>query len=289
MTTRDEQGVALIDAIEALLRPLMPLFRNYGVSHHDLSQVIARLFVYDTAETLKKEGRPTTVARLALINGLTRGEVEKHLNDREVAVTRRITKTSQVMIPSIVLSVWNTDSRFSTPYGVALDLSLKSGAGRRSFLDLVMASAPGADPDAVLDQLVAAKCVEVFEGEFVRCTNWAYIPAGVSVEKIARTGLVMGALASTFTQNLLELSDIGSYPERQVVSDFPLSVEGRTEVRRWLVEQGTQFLMSLDAWITENKSRLEAPGGRRIGLEMFMFDVPGEASVAPNIQSVANG
>jgi hypothetical protein len=284
-----EQGAAVTDAVEALLRPLLPLFRNYGVSHLDLSQVIARLFVYDTAETLRKEGRPTTAARLALMNGLTRGEVEKHLGDREDAVRRRATKMTQVMIPSIVLSAWNTDSRFSTPYGAALDLSLKPGDGRRSFFDLVSDAAPGADPDTVLDQLVAAGCVEVVEGIFVRCTNWAYIPAGVNVEKIARMGQVISLLGATLTKNLLELSDIGSYPERQVVSDFPVSDEGRAEIRRWIVEQCSQFLTSMDAWITENRSRLEATNGRRVGLDMFMFDVASESAATPGIQSVANG
>ena len=124
MDNREEQGAAVIDAIEAVLRPLMPLFRNFGVSHHDLSQMLARLFVYDTAEVLRSEGRPTTDARLALMTGLTRGEAEKHLAERISAVRRRSLKSNTLMTPAAVLTGWNTDPRFSTPYGVALDLSL---------------------------------------------------------------------------------------------------------------------------------------------------------------------
>lgn len=72
MTGGNEQGLALTDAVETALRPLLPLFRAYGVEHHDLSQMLARLFVYDIAETLQAEGHPTTAARLALMTGLTR-------------------------------------------------------------------------------------------------------------------------------------------------------------------------------------------------------------------------
>jgi Family of unknown function (DUF6502) len=285
--TTDEQGAAVIDAIEAVLRPLMPLFRNFGATHHDLSQMLARLFVYDTAEILQKEGRPTTVGRLALMTGLTRGETEKHLAERRIAVKRRSLKASALMTPAAVLTAWNTDARFSTPYGVALDLSLTPSGRQRTFADLVTASAPGTDPESVLDQLLAAGCVEVHEQDFVRCTNRAYIPAGVSVERITRMGSALGALAATLTHNLLEDSSIG-YAERSVQTDFPVSNDGRRAIREWLVVDGTRFLETLDAWMTSSKAELEASTGQRVGVEFFMYDAPMEASAPPEIQAAAN-
>jgi hypothetical protein len=285
--TSDEQGAAVIDAIEAVLRPLMPLFRNFGATHHDLSQMLARLFVYDTDEILQKEGRPTTVGRLALMTGLTRGEAEKHLAERRIAVKRRSQKASALMTPAAVLTAWNTDARFSTPYGVALDLSLNTSGRQRTFADLVAASAPGTDPDSVLDQLLAAGCVEVHEREFVRCTNRAYIPAGVSVERITRMGTALGALAATLTHNLLEESPLG-YVERAVQTDFPVSNDGRRAIQKWLVADGTRFLETLDAWMTSNKTELEASTGQRVGVEFFMYDAPAEAPAIAEIQAAAN-
>jgi hypothetical protein len=274
--SRDEQGAAVVDVVEAVMRPLMPLFRNFGVSHHDLSQMLARLFVYDTDEILKQEGRPTTPARLALMTGLTRGEVEKFLMERLAAVKRRSSKAAAISTPPAVLTTWNTDSRFSTPYGVALDLSLKASA-KRTFADLVAAAAPDADPESVLDQLLAAGCVEVHEEDFVRCTNRAYIPAGVSVERITRTGAALGSLARTLTHNLLDDSaETVGYVERSVQTDFPVSLGGRRAIREWLVADGTRFLETLDAWMTASRSDLEASSGNGVGVEFFMFDVPNE-------------
>lgn len=294
MDHREEQGAALIDALEAVLRPLLPLFRNYDVSHSDLSQMLARLFVYDSAETLSREGRPTTAARLALMNGLTRGEVERHLSDRAASTRRRTVKHAQLMTPAYVLSAWNADPRFSTPYGAPLDLSLQSGTARRSFTELVTAASPEADHETVLDQLVAAGCVEIVENNFVRCTNRAYIPAGVSVAQIARVGSVMGALAETFKHNLLESSESGGYLERQVQSDFPVSAQGRIELRTWLVNESIEFLTKIDAWMTNNRQTLEAADGRAVGVELFMFDAKNEdiegATIPGSIDlSAANG
>jgi hypothetical protein len=285
--TTDDQGAAVIDAIEAALRPLMPLFRNFAVTHHDLAQMLARLFVYDTAEILKKEGRPTTTARLALMTGLTRAETEKHLVERRIAVKRRSIKASALMTPAAVLTAWNTDPRFSTPYGVALDLSLNSSDRQRTFADLVVASAPGADPESVLDQLLAAGCVEVHEQDFVRCTNRAYIPAGVSIERITRMGSALGSLAATLTRNLLEEPQ-AAYVERAVQTDFPVSDEGRRVIREWLLADGTRFLETLDAWMTSSKAELNAPTGQRVGIEFFMYDAPMEVSAPTDIQVAAN-
>jgi hypothetical protein len=286
--TRDEQGTAMVEAVEALLQPLMPLFRSFGVSHYDLSQMLARLFVYDTDEVLKKEGRPTTSARLALMTGLTRGEVDKVLLERSEAVRHRSLKTMAITTPPAVLTVWNTDSRFSTPYGVALDLSLKP-SGRRTFADLVSAVASDVDADSVLDQLLAAGCVEVHEQEFVRCTNRAYMPAGVSMERITRMGTVLGALARTLTHNLLEDSpDTLSYVERMVESDFPVSSNGRHAIREWLAADGTRFLETLDAWMTASRTELEAPAGNRVGVEFFMFDVPNEPAAPAGLSMAAS-
>lgn len=273
MAATHEQGAVLVDAIEATLRPLLPLCRSFGVAHSDLSQMLARLFVYDTAETLKKENRPTTTARLGVMTGLTRGEVEKHLTERETVNRRRSLKTSEWVIPGIVLNHWNTDSRFSTPYGVPLDLSLSAESKSRSFAELVEASSPGTDSETVLDQLIASGCAEIHrEGDFVRCTERAYVPTNVGTERIGQIGTVMGALGATLTRNVLGDGST-SYLERRVLSDFPISEGGRRSIHEWLTKNAVPFLETLDSWMTSTKEQLAAPEGQRVGVNIFMYDV----------------
>ena len=284
MIDQSEQGAALIDALEAVLRPLMPLFLNYGVSHHDLSRMLGRVFVYAIAEQLKAQGRPTTVARLSLMTGINRGLVEKCLQERDGASRRRQLNSSAVNTPAIVLSTWHDDSRFATPYGAPLDLDLDLKA-RRSFQSLVEAVAPGLDWEAVLDQLQAAGCVEVINGQFARCTSRAFIPSGVKTEHIARIGEVIGGLASTFTHNLLlEEGQVG-YLERQVVTEYPISAEGQRLFREQLASVAPPFLEQLDRWFTAEQDRLQEDGGRRFGVSLFMYEASDDSTIPPAMRA----
>lgn len=287
MVSGNDEHIALIDAVEAALRPLLPLFRHYAVAHHDLSQMLARLFVYDTAEILREEGHPTTAARLALMTGLTRGEVEKHLVERSASLRRSVAKTAELLAPANALTVWNSDPRFSTPYGAALDLPLKSVGRQRSFEELVSVAAPDVDPEAVLDQLVAARSVEV-AADYVRCTNRAYIPTGVSLERIAHFGTLLSALSASGAKNLLLENPSEGYFERCVESDFRISDEGRFFIREWLMKEVMRVLEMLDAFISSSRDRFELPVGRRVGVDCFMYDVPEDSPTPIEIRVATN-
>jgi hypothetical protein len=262
----------------------MPLFLNYGVTHHDLSRMLGRVFVYAIAEQLKAQGRPTTVARLAMMTGINRGLVEKCLEEREGASLRRQLNSSAVSAPAIVLSTWHDDSRFATPYGAPLDLDLDVGA-RRSFQSLVEAVAPGLNWEAVLDQLQAAGCVEVVNGEFARCTSRAFIPSGVKTEHIARIGEIIGGLASTFTHNLLLEDGQVGYLERQVVTEYPLSIDGQRLLRQQLAAVAPPFLEQLDRWFTSEQTQLQEKGGRRFGVSLFMYEATADSTIPPGMRA----
>jgi hypothetical protein len=281
-----EQRAALVDAVEASLRPLMPLFLNYGVTHHDLTEMLARVFVTAIGEQLKKEGRPTTVARLALSTGINRSRVEKIIADRDAAAGRRALATQNTSALALVLATWHDDPRFSTPYGVPLDLEFAPAEGRRSFVDLVSASGPGLDPDVALDQLIAAGCVEVHEQGFLRCTDRAYIPAGIDKSQIVRLGQRAAALARTFTHNLLNEDHSDPLFERQVDTDYPVSDEGRHVIQKYLETEAQGFLVSLDQWLAGRHDQLRSDNGKRFGISMFAYEIDGEqAEPLPRAQS----
>ncbi len=281
-----EQRAALVDAVEASLRPLMPLFLNYGVTHHDLTEMLARVFVTAIEEQLKKEGRPTTVARLALSTGINRSRVEKIIADRDAAAARRASATRNSSALALVLATWHDDPRFSTPYGLPLELEFSPVEGRRSFVDLVTAAGTDLDPDVALDQLIAAGCVEVHERGFLRCTDRAYIPAGIDKSQIVRLGQRAAALARTFTHNLLNEDHADSLFERQVDTDYPVSEDGRRAIQKYLESEAQAFLVSLDQWLSGQHDRLRSDDGKRFGVSMFAYQVDGDhAGAVPQMRS----
>ena len=135
------EGGAFLDAIEALLRPLMPIVFSYGVTAQDIGEIFRTLYLETLAEKLKEQGRPATVPRLALMAGLSRGEVEALLSRR--AARRRMRSRSSRKLDELVgkvLSTWHDDTKFSTPYGAPLDLSLRPERGFKTFNELVEAA-----------------------------------------------------------------------------------------------------------------------------------------------------
>ncbi len=241
--------------------------------------MLGRVFVYAIAEQLKSQGRPTTVARLSLMTGINRGQVEKCLQERDAAARRRQLNASAVSTPAMVLSQWHDDSHYATPYGAPLDLDLNPKA-RRSFQGLIESVSPGVDWEAVLDQLQAAGCIEIVNGQFVRCTSRAFIPSGVKTESISRIGEIVGALTSTFTHNLLlEEGQVG-YLERQVVTEYPVSPEGQRVLRQHLESAAPPLLDQVDRWLTAEQHRLEGADGKRFGVSLFMYEVPDESAVS---------
>jgi len=282
-----EQRAALVDAVEASLRPLMPLFLNYGVSHHDLTEMLARVFVTAIGEQLKKEGRPTTVARLALSTGINRSRVEKIIADRDAAAARRALARKNTSALALVLATWHDDPRFSTPYGAPLDLEFAPAEGRRSFVDLVSVAVPGFDADVALDQLIAAGCVEVHEQGFLRCTERVYMPAGIDKSQIVRLGERAAALANTFAHNLLIQDRDATLFERQVDTDYPVSDTGRRAIKQYLETEAQNFLASLDQWFSARHDQLGADAGKKFGISMFAYEVDGDAAeVAARAESV---
>ncbi len=228
MVSTDKGGIesgAFLDAIEALLRPLMPVVLSYGVTAQDIGEIFRTLYLETLTERLKGQGRPATVPRLALMAGLTRGEVESLLSRR--AEKRRLRDSSSRKIDALmkVLSTWHDDPRFSTPYGAPLDLSLQPERGFKTFNELIDAAGASGDAGLILDELLAAGCVEVHVEKFVRCVSRVFIPTGVDISRIARMGRYVGAFIANFSHNLMRKPEEPSYYEVVVSTAGPVRKE----------------------------------------------------------------
>jgi hypothetical protein len=244
----DAERTALLEAIEELLRPLMRAVLKFGLTHADLVEVVRGLYIAAVKDQLVEQKRPVTVARLALTAGVTRTEAENIIENRRRRQFARVENTGRVDQLSSLLSVWHDDSRFSTPYGAPLDLSLSPERSFKTFDDLLIASSIGMDREVVLDALVAAGCIELHDNKFVRCVNRTFIPSGVDVSGIARLGRFGGALNATIAHNLLRSSDEPSYFERIFVSDSLVGQDYRDQLLAFLREEGQLFVDKLCRW-----------------------------------------
>jgi hypothetical protein len=266
-----ERG-AFLDAIEELLRPLMPVVLSYGVTPSDVGQVINTLYLETLTDRLREQGRPPSAARLALMAGLTRGEVGALLARQAQRHQQRNRSTHKLDQLSGLLAMWHDDSRFGTPYGAPLDLSLQPERNFKTFKELVDTAAPGSDQSLVLDELVAAGCVEVHANKFVRCISRTFVPSGVDVSRISRLGRYVGALNSNFAHNLLRKPDQPAYFERVLTTVEPVMPAFREKVLGYLHSTALPFLEQMDRWIESEEMDAHDPAGMRCGVCMFFFE-----------------
>lgn len=279
------ERTALLEAIEELLRPLMRAMLRFGLTQGDLVEVVRGLYIAAVRDQLVEQHRPVTVARLALTAGVTRSEAENILENRRLRRLARDEGSGRVDKLVWLLSVWHDDSRFSTPYGAPLDLSLQPERNFKTFDDLLVASAIGLDREAVLDALVTAGCIEMHENKFVRCLSRTFIPAGVDVTGISRLGRYGGALNATITHNLMRSPDEPSYFERIFVSDVPVGLRYRDRLLDFLREEGQLFVDKLCRWSAEKEAEFADAKGRLYGVGIYFYEdsTPASASSAKPI------
>src|SRR5579862_9058485 len=219
---------AVLNVFASLVRPLTRVAFEYGISASEIAGVVRRTYIQALEARLQDQKRATTDARLAVVAGLTKSDVAALREATRAGAPHSLRATVSLDQVTNLLTVWHTHSGFSGAYGLALELDLAptSGSPRRSFRELIAAACPGADEEALLDELVAAGAVEVIDSVTIRCLSRAYLPREADVKRIEWMGRILTNVAASFVHNLLDTQE-PAYLERAVVCDEPISEVGR--------------------------------------------------------------
>jgi len=257
-----------------LVRPLMRVAFEYGISASEIAGVVRRTFIQALESRLLEQKRATTDARLALVAGLTKSDVtalRQALRSGAPHSMRAPVSLDQV---TNLLTVWHTHTGFSGAYGLAMELDLvpTHGSPRRSFQDLVDLACPGVDPEGLLDELVASGSVEIIESVTVRCLSRAYLPKEADVKRIEWMGRILSNVATSFVHNLLRTTQEPAYMERAVVSDEPLSEVGRDKFLTIAGERGQELLTDLDTFLTRLAASERSDTGKKYGVGVYFFE-----------------
>ena len=269
---RNEERTALIESIENMLRPLMPVLLRYGVTLQDAHDALRALYIDELSNRSRNQGRPLTETRLGMLAGINRGEIQKLLGDREEKERLRQEKAKLLDQATSVLGTWNSDRRFITPYGAPLDLSMEPEAGFKTFDELMQLAAPEADQKLLIEVMVATGCVEIHSAKFVRCTNRNLLVGSERLAQIARIGRQCGALASTVVHNITN-ADIGETRfEARLETSVTISKAFRDEIADFVRKKSTTFMEESDTWISEREHFFVDEAGKKVGVGLFYFE-----------------
>jgi Family of unknown function (DUF6502) len=274
MTKSAREKEAVLSVFAALVRPLMRVAFEYGISASEIAGVVRRTYIQALEARLLDQKRSTTDARLAVVAGLTKSDVTALREATRSGAPHSLRGTVSLDQVTNLLTVWHTNSGFSGAYGLALELDLvpTPDSPRRSFRELVNEACPGFEQEALLDELLASGSVEVIDSITVRCLSRAYLPQETDVKRIEWMGRVLSNVASSFVHNLLRGAQEPAYLERAVVADEPISEAGRDKFLAIAGERGQELLTELDTYLTRLAATERSESGKKYGVGVYFFE-----------------
>ena len=278
MNKTGKEKEAVLDVFAAMVRPLMRVAFEFGISAGEIAGVVRRVYIQALEARLKEQKRPTTEARLAVMAGLPKSDISA-LRQAMRGGNRDDTNASANLDQvGRVLTVWHTDSNFSGAYGVPIDLDLRPipGSPRRTFRELVDLACPEANEEALLDELVVSGSVELIDDATARCLARHYVvnspDVAAELTRIHRVARFLGAVAVNFAHNLSRADSEPLYFERTVVSDVPLSDAGRDQFLAAAREKGQAFVTELDTFVTRLAVSEQSQSGKKYGVGVYFFE-----------------
>ena len=263
---------AVLNVFASLVRPFTRVAFEYGISASEIAGVVRRTYIQALEARLQEHKRATTDTRLAVVAGLTKSEVTALREATRAGAPHSLKAAISLDQISNLLTVWHTHSGFSGAYGLALELDLAptSGSPRRNFRELIDVACPGADDEALLDELVAAGSVEVIDGMTIRCLSRAFVPKGADVERIELAGRFLAGVTGSIVHNLTREEPEPLYFERAVVSDELMTETARDRFLALASERSQELLTELDTFLARDVEKAES--GKRYGVGIYFFE-----------------
>ena len=261
----------LLYSFRRVLRPLIRILVRSGVRYDEFLDLVRGVYVETAVRDGLGDDTKLTRAKVSLSTGVPRRDVDRFIDHDGALPAPPRTLTATL---SEVLNKWHTDPQFVGPYGIPLELEVRSQRSR-SFSELVSTVDSNASVHDVLDELIRLKTV-VWSGDtHVRTISRAFIPVEeMSPAQLEFFGNALTRLANTLQFNLYRRNS-DKRLERSVISDRGLPKSVVPVFEKHVREKVSDLLVELDNWLSPYSADA-APGKdfERVGLAVFQFVDP---------------
>ena len=174
---------ALLEAVRAILRPLVRQLIAYGITYPAFSRVVKEVYIEVGTRHFTLDFKKQTDSRVALVTGITRKEIGQIRRGQTPSPSERVGLDET--LPARVVSRWIEAPPYTAPDGRPYILPYEAD-DRACFVALVAELGGDIPPRAVLDELVRAGVATITPQGSVRLVARAYAPAhGVEDSLIA--------------------------------------------------------------------------------------------------------
>lgn len=258
------------------MTPLVRILIRNGVSYGEFAEVLKNIFVEIAERDFGIPGRRPSQSRVAILTGLTRKEVAKQ---KSILEGGTLVESSNLNRVTRVLEGWHTDSDYTGPYGLPMELSFESDSSRSrtgiSFVALVRKYSGDMAPRAMLDELLRVGAVELTSAGNFRVLMRSYIPASLHPDALERLGTVVNNFVTTYEYNMTHREQGGTRFERVVYADKGLRADLMPAFDKLIRTKGLQLLIELDNWLSAQEisatAKLQDPPRVNTGVGIYHF------------------
>jgi Family of unknown function (DUF6502) len=239
----------LLRAYQVLLGPLIRILLRQGISYAEFSEIAKAVYVEVALKDFKVAGRKATRTRVAVMTGLTRKEVKRVIDE---AVKDRYEPKSKFSRLGRVLVGWHTDTDFTGPYGLPLELQYETNnPGELTFAELVKRHSGDMSPRSILDELIRVGAVRETDAGWYRVLRREYITDAQGRDTFERTGFIVRNFVNTVDFNMTKSAPGKGRFERHVFPADGLRAEDMPKFDTFLRERCQTLLEELDNWLAK--------------------------------------
>ncbi len=267
----DSVKAGLLAAYSKLLRPLIRILLRHGITYAEVSEVVKTVYVSIAANEFRVPGKKMSKARIAIVTGLTRKEVQRisELDSKEnIAPKTNLSRIGRV------LSGWHTDPDFTGPYGMPLEIRYDSDVPADvTFSKLVQRYSGDMTPRAMLDELLRVGAVVETDQSWFKVLRREYVPQTLDPDFLERVGRGVHNFVHTIEFNMQKAGPGRGRFERTVRPDSGLRAQDLPLFDQYVRQKGQAFLEDIDNWMTKLEQPRKGDEVVQTGVGIYHFVV----------------
>jgi hypothetical protein len=257
-----------LSACRRLLGPVARLLLRSGITWRDFAELSKAVFVDVATRDFGLRGRPTNLARVALMTGINRRDVSRI---REAAATAEMPAPTYLNAAQRVLSGWHQDPEYLDAMGTPMPLAPSGSAP--CFESLCRRFGGDMPATALLRELRHVGAVGDTPDGRLQALSRSYIQARLDPEKTLRAGSVLEDLGNTIVYDLTAPDSRRLRFERRAENDA-IDPKHIAAFQEFLEHEGMAFLERVDAWLTCHQvDPNAAPSTPRVRLGAGLFHI----------------
>ncbi len=256
-------------ALYKLLRPLIKILLEHGISASEFTEVVRRVYVNVAETDFQIPGKKQSTSRISVVTGLNRTEVARirEISEQEPEDAGWLFHNRAAR----VVSGWCGDKAYQRK-GKPADLPLEGEVG--SFSALVKYYSGGMPVRAVLDELLRVGTAKKMEDGKIRLCQEVYVPHQSSEELLRFMGEAASDLLSTIQHNLN--SSVEDSRLQLSVAYDNLPEEAVDKFKQLSRDEAILLLKQWDRWLAQfdrdANPEIQGSGRSRAGVGIYFFE-----------------